>query len=86
MRALPEAFTDLLDLVIVNRVEGAAYAGLDVTTLETRGAAGLRYEGADYPGHPVVVMSTHGAGNMFVGALAARFAAGHPISQAIPFA
>ncbi len=36
-----------------------------------------------FPGLPVKVQSTHGAGDMFVGTLAARLAAGDPMSSAL---
>ncbi|WP_299829742.1 PfkB family carbohydrate kinase [uncultured Roseobacter sp.] len=85
-RTLPGALSDELDLMIVNRVEAAHYAGVDVPKLETLGADGVRYGGAHMTGFPVNVASTHGAGDMFAGALAAQVLDGHRIEDAIPFA
>lgn len=86
VRALPRTLTGALDLVIVNRVEAAAYGDLDVPRLETRGADGVHFQGMDHPGHAVTVASTHGAGDVFVGALAAQVARGGEIAAALPFA
>jgi ribokinase len=36
--------------------------------------------------HPVKLVDTHGAGDLFIGALAARWASGMPVAQAIQFA
>ncbi|WP_300013775.1 PfkB family carbohydrate kinase [uncultured Roseobacter sp.] len=85
-RTLPGALSDELDLMIVNRVEAAHYAGVDVPKLETLGADGVRYGGVHMTGFPVDVASTHGAGDMFAGALAAQVLGGHRIEGAIPFA
>lgn len=38
------------------------------------------------PAVPTAIVSTHGAGDMFVGALAARLAAGMPLADALAFA
>lgn len=60
---------------------------LHTTVVLTAGAAGALVagpEGASFavPGRRVDVVSTHGAGDMFVGALAARLAAGDPLPLA----
>lgn len=86
VRALPQDFVQMLDLVIVNRVEAVAYQDLAVPLLETRGAEGVFFDGRTRPGYAVNVISTHGAGDMFVGALAAQVVAGKPLIDAIPFA
>ncbi|WP_299678672.1 PfkB family carbohydrate kinase [uncultured Roseobacter sp.] len=85
-RPLPPALTDALDLLIVNRVEAAAYSDLAVPKLETRGADGVVFEDVLAPGYAVDVISTHGAGDVFVGALAADVTRGVRIADAIPFA
>ncbi|MGZ2257255.1 PfkB family carbohydrate kinase [Roseobacter sp. A03A-229] len=85
-RPLPSALTDALDLLIVNRVEAAAYSALAVPKLETRGAEGVIFDGRTMPGYSVDVLSTHGAGDAFVGALAAEVLKGADIAKAIPFA
>jgi ribokinase len=36
--------------------------------------------------HPVKLVDTHGAGDAFIGALAARWASGAPVAQAVRFA
>lgn len=86
VRTLPQAMIDMLDLLIVNRVEGAAYGDLKVRRLETRGPDGARFQGGVYPAHAVTVVSTHGAGDAFVGALAAQVVRGADIAASIPFA
>ncbi|WP_299502985.1 PfkB family carbohydrate kinase [uncultured Roseobacter sp.] len=86
VRALPDAFVSLIDLIIVNRVEAAAYPSPGVPLLETLGADGVRYDRRSYPGHSVDVVSTHGAGDMFVGALASRVVSGADVAGAISFA
>lgn len=87
-RAVSQALWDLVDLSVMNRVEAAFYgdvpAGVD--PLLTLGAEGVRFGEHLYPAYEVEVVSTHGAGDMFVGALAARVAAGAGIAEAIPFA
>lgn len=87
-RALPEGLVEVVDLLIVNRVEAAFYADVQpsLDRLKTLGADGVWYRDDKYPGHQVNVISTHGAGDMFVGALAAQVARGSTIAQAIGFA
>lgn len=36
--------------------------------------------------HPVKLIDTHGAGDVFIGALAARWASGRPLAEAVHFA
>lgn len=87
-RELPKALVEHLDLLIVNRVEAAFYAeaGLAVEVIKTLGAEGLRYQGSHYPAFDVQATSSHGAGDMFVGALAARFETHKDMQDAIRFA
>ncbi|NNE81855.1 MAG: ribokinase [Silicimonas sp.] len=87
-RDLSDDLVELLDLLIVNRVEAAQYPALPMTlpVLETLGADGVRFEGRTFPGYAVEVVSTHGAGDMFVGALAACVLNGAPMVDAIGFA
>ncbi|MDW3225365.1 MAG: PfkB family carbohydrate kinase [Paracoccaceae bacterium] len=86
VRDVPDVLAEMLDLMIVNRVEACAYAHPAVPTLETRGKDGVIFEGVNIAGYPVSIVSAHGAGDMFVGALAARVAMGQTIAKAIPFA
>jgi ribokinase len=80
----------------VNCANGAARAANALLSLApcvivTAGGEGLaiaRRNGAQYtvPAHAVVVCSTHGAGDAFVGALAARLAAGEALEAATRYA
>jgi ribokinase len=85
-RDCPAALLELVDLLIVNRVEAAFYEGAAVQTLATLGAEGVIFRGQAFPAFPVTVVSTHGAGDMFVGALAAGVDRGASIEDAIPLA
>ncbi|MBW4707393.1 ribokinase [Roseobacter sp. YSTF-M11] len=87
-RPLSSALLSLVDMLIVNRVEAAAYGALpnSVTCLTTLGSDGVRYDGRHSPGYAVDVVSTHGAGDMFVGALAAEVVRGEELDTAIGFA
>lgn len=87
-RALPQALLACLDLVIVNRVEAAAYGDALSGTerVQTLGAEGVLYDDTQHPGFTVQQVSAHGAGDMFVGALAARHLEGVGITEALPFA
>lgn len=88
-RPLPPALLRLTDLLIVNRVEAASYQELPSTldVLVTLGPGGVNYRGRNHPARPVEnVVSSHGAGDMFVGALAARVAAGDEMEVAIAVA
>ncbi|MEL6887464.1 MAG: PfkB family carbohydrate kinase [Pseudomonadota bacterium] len=87
-RPLSSALVETLDLLIVNRVEAAFYAGStpDVRTLTTLGPDGVSFDGTIHPGHRVDLVSAHGAGDMFVGGLAACVAAGAALPDAVPFA
>lgn len=87
-RALPDALLELVDLLIVNRVEAAFYKGERSLPdmLVTQGAGGVSYRGRHHPAHAVDVISSHGAGDMFVGALAAAHVAGGEMEEAIRFA
>ncbi|MEM6371449.1 MAG: PfkB family carbohydrate kinase [Pseudomonadota bacterium] len=87
-RPLSDALAASVDLLVVNRVEADFYAGDDRfgRVLTTLGANGVSYDGQRCPAPKVDVVSTHGAGDMFMGALAARCAAGHSVKDALPFA
>ncbi len=85
-RECPHELLDLVDLLIVNRVEAAFYEGTATAKLTTLGAEGVVFAGRPYQAWPVEVFSTHGAGDMFVGALAAQVGEGAAIEDAIPFA
>lgn len=87
-RPLGATLVDLLDLLIVNRVEAAFYDGPGDApeVLTTLGAEGASFRDRHFPGNPVHVISTHGAGDMFVGALAAQVVGGAGIADAIGFA
>ncbi|WP_299686495.1 PfkB family carbohydrate kinase [uncultured Tateyamaria sp.] len=85
-RTLSPELMDMVDLLIVNRIEAAFYGSFMPRILTTLGADGVAYGDNTYPAHPVDVVSAHGAGDMFVGALAAQSARGTPIPEAIAFA
>ncbi|MFK7868069.1 MAG: PfkB family carbohydrate kinase [Roseobacter sp.] len=87
-RALSPEFMDLLDLIIVNRVEAAFYQdrALRPRMLETLGKDGVKLDGEHHPGFPIEATSSHGAGDMFIGALAAEVCAGASVADALPFA
>ena len=104
--------TDLLDLVdvlVVNRIEAEMLSGRPVhdrpgalavmmalganrrTVIVTLGGEGLvvapaREAPIEMASLPVAAVSTHGAGDCFVGALAARLAAGNDVVEACRFA
>lgn len=87
-RVLPDALTECIDLLILNRVEAAFYEGIEAKTevLTTLGAAGVSFRGDFHPACQVDVVSTHGAGDMFAGALAAEVLRGTDMTEAIRFA
>jgi ribokinase len=69
----------------------AALLGLVPCAVVTAGGHGLAIAGRDgaqhsVAGRKVVVCSTHGAGDAFVGALAARLAAGQALADAARYA
>ncbi|MCR4283602.1 MAG: PfkB family carbohydrate kinase [Bauldia sp.] len=70
----------------VRRLAGGRHAA--VITLGAAGAMAAAGDGTviHVPAVPVAVVSTHGAGDMFVGALAARLAAGASMTAAVAFA
>jgi ribokinase len=60
------------------------------TIVVTAGGAGVAFAQRDERGktlqaHPLTVTSTHGAGDCFIGALAARLAAGESLEQALRY-
>lgn len=86
-RRLSDELVEMVDLLIVNRVEAQFYENeTAVTMLTTLGDAGVAFQGDDWPGFVVDVVSTHGAGDMFVGALAAETLRGADMPNAIAFA
>ncbi|WP_299654732.1 PfkB family carbohydrate kinase [uncultured Tateyamaria sp.] len=87
-RALSSELTEMVDLIIVNRIEAAFYASALPPTkvLTTLGSDGVLFEGNAFPAHKVTIVSAHGAGDMFVGALAAQAAGGTSMPEAIAFA
>lgn len=87
-RILPDALTDCIDLLIVNRLEAGFYGSIEARTdmLTTLGGKGVAFRGDFHPAFPVDVVSTHGAGDMFVGALAAEVLCGTDMGKAIRFA
>ena len=87
-REISNGLVEVIDLLIVNKVEAKFYAGAGFTLnlLKTLGAEGVSYNGVQYSGFPVDVVSTHGAGDMFVGALASQVVCGANMVDAIKFA
>lgn len=88
----------LLDLCIVNRVEAEFYEFSNkekiqnnLTIIKTLGQQGLELiepggNTKKIPAFNVNVVSSHGAGDMFIGALAARYLEGNPIESALEYA
>ena len=87
-REISNGLVEVIDLLIVNKVEAEFYAGAGflVNILKTLGAEGVSYNGVQYSGFQVDVVSTHGAGDMFVGALASQVVCGANMVDAIKFA
>lgn len=86
-RVLPNDLLQLIDLLIVNRVEDAFYkTTLEVDRLTTLGSQGVHYAGQIISGFDVNVISTHGAGDAFLGALAAQLTQGVSLIDGITFA
>ena len=87
-REISNSLVEVIDLLIVNKVEAEFYAGAGfaLNLLKTLGAEGVSYNGVQYSGFPVDVVSTHGAGDMFVGALASQVVCGANMVDAIKFA
>jgi ribokinase len=94
-RALDAKLMELVDVLIVNRVEakalGTAIFASRGAVIETRGGEGLNLlptgGGSEFiPAFKVPVVSTHGAGDCFVGALAARLCAGAALKEAALYA
>lgn len=88
----------LIDLCIVNRVEAEFYEFSNkekiqnnLTIIKTLGQQGLELIEPDgntkkIPAFNVNVVSSHGAGDMFIGALAARYLEGNPMESALEYA
>jgi ribokinase len=82
--------------VVVSSLRGAIEAAAVLShqvaaVVVTAGGLGLAMatrEQAPYaePAHPVKLIDTHGAGDVFIGALAARWASGLAVSEAVGFA
>jgi ribokinase len=87
-REISNGLVEVIDLLIVNKVEAEFYAGAGfaLNLLKTLGAEGVSYNGVQYSGFQVDVVSTHGAGDMFVGALASQVVCGANMVDAIKFA
>ena len=104
-RPMSQALLDLVDILVVNRIEASMIAGCTIAdraeamaalpglrsgkraAVITLGADGLVLIDDNAPAvwiepHPVRVVSAHGAGDCFVGALAARRAAGSSLRDA----
>ena len=77
LRAATEAAA-ILSRQVATVVVTAGGLGLAMATREE-----TRYS---EPAHPVKLIDTHGAGDVFIGALAARWASGVPIMEAVRFA
>ena len=88
----------LIDLCIVNRIEAEFYdfsnkekIKNNLTIIKTLGQQGLEIiepcgNIKKIPAFSVNVVSSHGAGDMFIGALAARYLQGDPIESALKYA
>lgn len=88
----------LIDLCIVNRIEAEFYdfsnkekIKNNLTIIKTLGQQGLEIvepggNTKKIPAFSVNVVSSHGAGDMFIGALAARYLQGDPIESALKYA
>jgi ribokinase len=94
-RELDAKLLDLIDILIVNRVEakalGTAIFDSRGAVIETRGGEGLNLlpagGGSEFiAAFKVPVVSTHGAGDCFVGALAARLCTGDTLKEAALYA
>ncbi|MGB1752717.1 MAG: PfkB family carbohydrate kinase [Paracoccaceae bacterium] len=97
-RALDDELLQLLDVMIVNRVEAEFYKShladhvkQRITLIETQGGAGVAiHRHGQKPTHHdafgVKVLSSHGAGDMFAGALAARHLMGQSMEDATHYA
>ena len=94
-RELDNKLLELVDVLIVNRIEakalGTALIDSQLTVIETRGGDGLNIlpkgGGSTFlPAFDVPVVSTHGAGDCFVGALAAQLCAGDDFNAAAVYA
>ena len=94
-RHIEPELMDLVDVLIVNRVEAKAL-GKSIfddrcAVIETRGGDGLYVSQAGVektfvPAFQVEIVSTHGAGDCFVGALAARLCSGDVLEKAVLYA
>jgi ribokinase len=88
----------LLDLCIVNRIEAEFYdfdseekIKNNLTIIKTLGHQGLEMiepggNTQKFSAFNVNIVSSHGAGDMFIGALAARYLEGDPIESALKYA
>jgi len=93
---------DMVDILVVNRIEAADLAGQPdpppaalaalgpPVILQTLGSGGVilhqRGQSRHFPAHSIPAVSTHGAGDAFLGALAARLDSGEVLETAIDFA
>ena len=94
-RELEVKLIELVDVLIVNRIEAKALGNTlfenQTTIIETRGGDGANLlpkggGSAFIPAFKVPVVSTHGAGDCFVGALAARLCVDDDLNSATAYA
>ena len=97
-KKINSAFLSLLDICIVNRVEAEFYNFINsnktqknLTIIKTLGHEGLELIKPNgkirkIPAFSVNSISSHGAGDMFIGALAARYLIGDTMENALVYA
>ena len=97
-KKINSAFFSLVDICIVNRVEAEFYNFINsnkthknLTIIKTLGHEGLELiepsgKVRKIPAFKVNPISSHGAGDMFIGALAARYLIGETIENALVYA
>jgi ribokinase len=97
-KKINSAFLSLVDICIVNRVEAECYNFINsnkthknLTIIKTLGHEGLELIKPNgkirkIPAFSVNSISSHGAGDMFIGALAARYLIGDTMENALVYA
>ena len=97
-KKINSAFFSLVDICIVNRVEAEFYNFINsnkthknLTIIKTLGHEGLELIKPNgkirkIPAFSVNSISSHGAGDMFIGALAARYLIGDTMENALVYA
>lgn len=78
------ALLPLCTLVVANRHEAASLPALPSTAITTLGPEGCRLGHRHFPAPAVTAIDTTGAGDVFCGVLAAHYARGTPLDDAIP--